>query len=252
MEAKIVKQLAVEYPALKASLCLAVLFIAFCGCFTESQAQAASRRSLPKMRVVIDASHDGGAWWFPQGPAPFDRKKPHQGDHLAAYLRGRGWQVIEIPRGAKIANQLKGAAIVVRMNVWGTYDQSEVSAYREFVRNGGRLLLVEGFVRENEAANDTVAEVFGLRFEGVISGYGFRVAEAGALKLDFNEVGYQIGSVVVRSPVNTQPLAHLNDGRLAMGMFRYGRGKVVFLSSLNPMLSVPQPFTKQLFDLLAR
>ena len=140
------------------------------------------------------------------GAAPFDPKKPHQGVALAAYLKKRGWEVIEIRRQTKIINQLKNASIVVRMNLLGKYDESEVAAYREFVTNGGRLLLVEGFVRDCEADNDSVAREFGVRFEGVISGQVFRGTSAGALTLNFNEVSYQIGRVVVKSPAATQPV----------------------------------------------
>jgi uncharacterized protein DUF4350 len=237
---------------MRASIRLAILIIAASCAFADLNAKPAARRSLPKILVVIDASHDGGAWWFPQGPPPFDPKKPHQGVALADYLKRRGWQVIEVPREAKITNQLKGAAIVVRIGQWGEYERSEIAAYREFVRRGGRLLLAEGYVRDEEVDSDTVASEFGVRFEGMISGQGFRAANAGAFKLDFIEVSYQIGSVVVKFPKSTQPLAYLNDGRLAMGVFPYGRGRVVFISSVFPILSVPQPFAKQLFDELAR
>jgi len=138
------------------------------------------------------------------------------------------------------------------MDLFGKYDESEVAAYREFVTNGGRLLLVEGFVREGEADNDSVAREFGVRFEGVVSGQVFRGTSAGAFTLNFDEVSYQIGSVVVKSPAATQPVAYLNDGRLTMGVFRYGRGRVMFLSSVFPILNAPLPFTGQLFDELAR
>lgn len=237
---------------MRASIRLAILSIAASGAFADLIAKPAARRSRPKMRVVIDASHDGGAWWFPQGPLPFDPKKPHQGVALANYLKRRGWQVIEIPRQTKMTNQLKGAAIVVRIGQWGKYERSEVNAYREFVRGGGRLLLAQGYVRAEQVDSDAVAGEFGVRFEGMSSGQGFRAANAGAFTLDFIEVSYQIGSVVVNSPKSTQPLAYLNDGRLAMGVFSHGRGRVVFLSSVFPILSVPQPFSKQLFDELAR
>jgi hypothetical protein len=252
MEGKVVKRFLFANQNMRASFRLAILITVAAGALADLIAKPAARRSQPKLQVVIDASHDGGAWWFPQGPPPFDPKKPHQGVALADYLKGRGWQVIEIQRETKISNQLKRAAIVVRIGEWGTYERSEVAAYREFVRNGGRLLLLQGYVRDEQVENDAVAEQFGVRFEGIVSGHVFRAANAGAFTLDFIEVSYQIGSVVVKSPKSTQPLAYLNDGRLAMGVFRYGRGRVVFLSSVFPILNVPQPFARQLFDELAR
>jgi hypothetical protein len=38
----------------------------------------APEQSQPCKTVLIDAAHDGGAWWFPQAQA-FDREAPHQG-----------------------------------------------------------------------------------------------------------------------------------------------------------------------------
>src|SRR4051812_3075191 len=46
--------------------------------------------------VLVDASHDGGAWWFPQGgvtAAGFKPDSAHQGRALADYLRSRGYTV---------------------------------------------------------------------------------------------------------------------------------------------------------------
>lgn len=235
--------------AMKASLCLAALLVVGL-CALPSLSARPRGKEPPKLRVVIDASRDGGAWWFPQGPAPFDSEKWHQGSELAAYFKGRGWEVIEIPRGARLTNQLESASIVVRMNQFGTYLQTEVDAYREFVRKGGSLLLVRGYVRQNEAENDSVAKQFGLRFEGVIEAAVMH--SAAAYRKDFDDTVYRIGSIVVRYPKSTRPLAYLDHDRLVMGMFRFGRGKIVFLSSVFSILHVRQQFTTRLFDELAK
>ena len=234
--------------AVRSSLCLAVLLVFACSSVPSLDAKPRVKQR-PRLRIVIDASRDGGGWWFPQGPAPFDSEKWHQGSELAAYFKGRGWEVIEIPRGARLTNQMEGASIVVRVNQYGTYMQTEVDAYREFVRKGGSLLLVTGFVRENEGENDSVAKQFGLRFEGVIEAAVMH--SAAAYRKDFDETIYQIGSIVVRYPKSTQPLAQLDHDRLVMGMFRFGRGKIVFLSSVFSLLHVRQRFTTRLFDELA-
>ncbi len=42
-----------------------------------------------KRHILIDASHDGGVWWFPQS-GPFSPGAPHQGKALADHLRGLG------------------------------------------------------------------------------------------------------------------------------------------------------------------
>jgi hypothetical protein len=235
---------------MKASLKVAVLFLFAAVVVTDLAAQPRRGKSRPRVTVVIDASQDGGAWWFPQGPPPFDPKKPHQGGALADHLRNRGWRVIEIPRETRITNQLKGASIVIRMNFYGRYAESEVAAYREYVQRGGRLLLIQAFVREDEAKNDTVAQQFGIRFEGMIETAVMQ--GAGVSNKDFNETLFRIGSVVVKYPESTQPLAQLADGRLVMGMARYGRGRIIFLSSVFPVLQIAQPFTMRLLDELAK
>src|SRR6187549_3774745 len=52
--------------------------------------------------ILVDASKDGGVWWFPQGQAGFSATNPHQGSALADYFRNLGYQVDELPRGAII------------------------------------------------------------------------------------------------------------------------------------------------------
>lgn len=233
---------------MKATLWLTILFLTGSGAVVDLSAKTPQRRPPRKLRVVIDASHDGGAWWFPQGPE-FDPLRPHQGSVLAEYLKRRGWEVVEVPRGAEIANQFRNAAIVVRMNRFEGYETSEVAAYRSFVGNGGRLLLVQGYVRDGEAENDAVARRFGVRFEGMISEPTMR---GYASMRGVDDVVFQIGSIVVKYPKSTRPLAYLGNDRLVMGTFRHGRGRVIFLSSVAPILRVPQPLTRRLFDELAR
>jgi len=228
---------------------LTILFLTS-GSLVDLHAKTPRGKPLRKLRVVIDASRDGGAWWFPQGPPPFDPQKPHQGVLLANYLKSRGWEVIEIPRETKITDQFKGATMVVRFNKWGGYDASEVMAYREFVRNGGRLLLLEGYVRDAESENDAVARQFGIHFQGMVEAAAMRGAK-GASR-DYNSTVYRIGSIVDQYPQATRPLARLDDGRLVMGTFRFGRGRIIFLSSVFPVLQVPELFINRLFDDLSR
>ena len=55
---------------------------------------AGADTSLP--HVLIDASRDGGVWWFPQ-VAPFSAEAGHQGKALADHMRGLGYFVEELP-----------------------------------------------------------------------------------------------------------------------------------------------------------
>src|ERR1041384_4886026 len=48
-------------------------------------------------RVLVDASRDGGVWWFPQ-VAPFSGTDAHHGQALADAVRSLGFVVEELPR----------------------------------------------------------------------------------------------------------------------------------------------------------
>ncbi|HEY5967001.1 MAG TPA: hypothetical protein VIU35_03435, partial [Chitinophagaceae bacterium] len=57
--------------------------------------------------ILVDASKDGGVWWFPQSPVTgFSATNHHQGTALADYFRSLGYQVDELPRGAIITSEL--------------------------------------------------------------------------------------------------------------------------------------------------
>jgi hypothetical protein len=121
---------------------------------------AARVRPERQRRVLIDASKDGGLWWFPQGRT-FDAGKEHQGKPLADLLRGAGWDVTELPRGEVITfEKLQDYDVVVRPPAFFAYSEDEAIAYRQSVAAGTRLILVGG-----GAVNDAVAAIFGLRFE---------------------------------------------------------------------------------------
>jgi ankyrin repeat protein len=65
-------------------------------------------------RILIDASKDGGMWWYPQN-GTFDVSANHQGRQLANYLKKQKMVVNELPRGAAITpDLLAGYDIVIR------------------------------------------------------------------------------------------------------------------------------------------
>lgn len=111
--------------------------------------------------VVVDASDDGGMWWFPQGSGfRFDANEDHQGKHLADWMRAQGWKVTEIGRHGRVNYALlEGADLVIRGGAsfdnqrYGTsggrtvqdtdmYEDSELEGYRKYVMQGGLVLLL--------------------------------------------------------------------------------------------------------------
>ena len=107
---------------------------------------AGTAQAQRPLRVLIDASKDGGLWWFPQSNT-FDPAKHHQGKPLADFMRSKGWQVVELPRGEVITfEKLRRVEVVVRPPAYFPYSVSEVEAYRDSVIAGTRLLLMGGSV----------------------------------------------------------------------------------------------------------
>jgi hypothetical protein len=100
---------------------------------------AAGNSHIPAkpFRALVDASKDGGVWWFPQRPPDFDPAKHHQGKAMADAMRAKGWEVTELPRDTEITiDQLTGFDLVIRPPAFFPYSEAEASAYRESVASG--------------------------------------------------------------------------------------------------------------------
>jgi hypothetical protein len=122
------------------------------------------RIEIRPIRALVDASKDGGIWWYPQyAGTGFDPNQRHQGKAMADAMRARGWEVTELPRGEVITpDRLQDFDIVIRPEPYSLYSASEANAYREAVADGVRLLLMGSAA----GYDDRVAAVFGLRFGG--------------------------------------------------------------------------------------
>jgi hypothetical protein len=235
------------------TLLLLTIFLLTIPSYSIDQYKAESLGSTPpKLKVIIDASKDGGAWWFPQAREGFDPQKEHQGKRLADYLRSSGWEVTEIPRGESPVGKLNDDSIVVRMNFSEHYDREEAVAYKKFVKNGGRLLLTNGYVREGEEDQDLVARAFGIRFKGTVEAREIKRWGVHRLTNGLKPLPFHVGSIVTRSPKATVPLAYLDNKRLVMGIVPYGKGRIIFLSFFYTLLEVHQPFTERIFNELAK
>ena len=204
-------------------------------------------------RIVVDASKDGGVWWYPQAEGGFDPTKHHQGKRLADDLRSHGWEVEEIARGEDITARLEGADIVIRANCsCGEHKESEVRAYREYVSGGGSVLLLQGFVRDGEQNRDRVAKEFGITFSKTVRTKTITRWTQHPLTKDLDLLPYEIGSVVTKSPKSKVPIAYLDKNQLVMGIATIGKGKVVFVSTILPLLKVPEPFMSRTLEELTR
>ncbi len=209
------------------------------------------------LSVVIDATNEGGTWWYPQAGPGFDPQQQHQGTKLAGHLRGRGWSVRELPRGMPdMSPELAGAQVAVCWDEITCHTAPEVGAYQDFVEGGGALLLLAGF--RKELRYTPLAEAFGVRFEGSVRGATIQRWADHPITRGLTPMALPIASLVTRYPRATTPLGWLGAGtdaaggtRLVMGLLPYGKGKVVFFSAELALIDVPQPFTDRLLDLLA-
>ena len=120
--------------ALSFTFCLIAVFLLTSGIANGGQ----------RLKIVIDASKDGGLWWFPQAGS-FDSTLAHQGKQFADSLRRSGAEVIELPRGDVITlAKLNEADVVIRVPAFFRYTPEEATAYRGSVAGGTRLLLIGG------------------------------------------------------------------------------------------------------------
>jgi hypothetical protein len=211
-----------------------------------------------KPRVLIDASRDGGVWWFPQ-VAPFDAAAGHQGKLLADEIRSLGYVVDELPRPFLItAEVLERYALVVRAHAFTTYSGAEISAYTDYVAGGGKLLLLADHM--HYAASDDMAQAFGIGFAGITRGgnllntFAPHSVTAGVAPLV-----YRVGSGIVSHPAAARIVGWLSSDTYldlngngafdpgeptapaALGVMPFGSGRIVFCGDTNLWQRIPQP-----------
>ena len=112
--------------------CILILSFACYGC-TRSGIKEIFVNNLSK-KILIDASHDGGAWWFPQSSiSGFSQSCAHQGKALADLLRNKGFIVEELSSNTLITvSILQQYSKVIRAGSYGSYQESELSATTNF------------------------------------------------------------------------------------------------------------------------
>ncbi len=137
----------------------ALTIVCLAGLLLTVEAQVRNRHQGP-LRVIVDASKDGGLWWFPQGQN-FNANQYHQGKALGDFMRRQGWKVTELPRGQVITfDILRDVDLVIKPAAYFAYSEDEAFAYRQAVTSGTRLLMVGAGPNP-----DAVANTFGLQSE---------------------------------------------------------------------------------------
>lgn len=212
-------------------------------------------------KILVDASHDGGVWWFPQGGGGvFNPDLDHQGTRLAAMLRLKGFEVDELPRGQVIdAKLFSKYDKVIRAGCYGTYSTTELDAYRSLLSRPSSLLLAGEYLRPG--MRDPIAEMVGLQLAGSATGnvgkYADHPITTGAVPLR-----YIAGSVVMNLDnkeivplgwLDMSAYADLNGngifdtgeplGGAVMGVVKHPKAKIFFIGDINGIEQAPTPLT---------
>ncbi len=195
--------------------------------------------------ILVDASRDGGVWWYPQGEAGFDPEAPHQGQRLADYLRSGGYVVDELPRGEVVSDTLLATyAGVIRAGQYGTYTAGELRAYDWFLGCGSTLVLLGEFL--HEGGRDKLAESIGIPFRGKVTGVVTTFA-AHPITQGADMLPFVAGAVLVE-PIGSgiEVLGWLDTGEAVMGVLAHPKARIFFLGDTNGLEEVPQPLVDNL------
>ena len=254
-------------PSRQLALALGLTLLAACAANSGRPEAPAKPR-----HILVDASHDGGGWWFPQ-KSDFSASAPHQGKALAEHLRSLGYRVTELPRDTRITPELLAEAdLVIRDTGFGPYLPAEIDAYDHWVKTGGRLLLLV-----EHHPQDALAEHFGLQFRGIarIPGPGPHntTTRLGKFAPDpltqgVDALQYLGGSGLTAQPaeakilgwLSTEDYLDLNDnnvkdpgepvGPAALGLLPFGQGRIVFCGDSNLWEGVPKRLIKNTLSYL--
>lgn len=203
--------------------------------------------------VLIDPTHDGGTWWFPQAsslPSGFDPNAEHQGKALASYFRARGYVVTELGRGATMSrDSLLTYAVVIRAayaydDTHPGYSDADIAAYTAVVSCPRTLILVGEYLRPGK--QDPLSEVLGVSLTGSVNG-NITTFTAHAITAGVSSVPYIAGSFLAsENDSAVQVLGRLSTGEAVMGLVTNRIAKIFFIGDINGLEQVPQPLVSNL------
>ncbi len=220
----------------------------------------------PQTRILVDASHDGGGWWSPQSDTGiFSPSNPHQGKAMADFMRSRGFTVDELPRGAVITDSLLNQYDkVIRAGKYGSYRETELQAYDNFLKRCTSLILISEYLRPSQ--RDELAERIGLRLAGIafgnVSRFADHVITRGATSFYYNAGSAiidttNIPTIQVLGWLSSSSYVDLNDngirdsgepvGAPVMGIIHYSAARIFFIGDINGIEGMPQPMMSNLF-----
>lgn len=198
----------------------------------------------PGARILIDASHGGGVWWFPQY-GTYDPAVAHQGKQFADYVRSLGYTVDELGRDVVVTDSiLEQYSMVIRAGEILSFLPSELSAYERFLERETSLVLLSDHRGGDPGDPDELAEMLGVTFTGSATGTVTRVVPhsvtGGLVSLPY------VGAVVSAYDADRVELLAWVGSAPVMGTVEFGRARILFLGDVNIVQRVPRPFVDHL------
>jgi hypothetical protein len=220
--------------------------------------------------ILVDASKDGGVWWFPQAYPSFSDSADHQGKALADYLRSLGHHVDELPRGALITDELlSNYSKIIRAAPFFEYSDEELASYKNFMNKHGAILLFQDHLSYD--SNDKISKFLGINFKGAIEGTITNFASH-EITQNIDSFPFIAGAVVTNTENNPNIIvlgsisktnytvlngADPFNGQVpnidppVMGLVTsFPNTKIFFIGDMNGMESVPQPLTRNIVNWL--
>jgi len=216
-------------------------------------------------KILIDASHDGGVWWYPQSQVTgFNSDKWHQGQSFANLLREKGFEVDELGRGAELTEEMFfGYYIVIRANGFQAYTTKELEVYTRLVHRGMNMVFFTDHKKNDPV--DELGDHLGLKFEGLANGIVTTFTQHTITK-NISSIDYIAGSVLTSSNQNKdiEVLGWLGEDDYAdlnfngvkddnepsappvMGILNYPKSHIFFIGDMNGLEVMPQPFIDNL------
>jgi hypothetical protein len=220
-----------------------------------------------KCKILVDASHDGGVWWYPQYEATgFDADKPHQGQAFANTLRAKGFEVTELGRGVELKEEMFfGHYIVIRAGGFETYTNRELEVYTNLIDRGMNLVFFTDHKKFD--AKDELGDHLGLKFKGSANGTITNLSPH-QITSEITSLDYIAGSVLdnVNENPNIEILGWLGSEDYAdlnfngvedmdepvaspvMGILNYPHSRIFFIGDMNGIEVQPQPFIDNLLS----
>lgn len=205
------------------------------------------KNTITNKAILVDASRDGGVWWFPQA-GNFSANEWRQGKALADYLMKMGYYVEEVPRGALITwPYLSRFHNVIRFVGCGTYTKEEIDAYDSLASHSASILLINDHLANGP--NDPLSSHWGLNFSGAVKGaiteFDRHPITNGVYSLEYNA-----GSVITNPDLKKISVlgyfSAVGTQQVALGILHHPDAKIVFIGDGNGIEEVPQPFTDNL------